>query len=976
MRLTRIWQLSWVAALLLPLLLAGGRVSADAHEQAQTIFEAMSIEERIGQLFLVTFEGDTAPQDSDIADLIINYQVGGVVLLAENDNITAPPAQLAALTADLQQLALLGTSSITETTAVDGSTAVSITTSIPPAPPTNPIPLFIATNYEGDNASYSEVYDGLTAVPSNMAIGATWQPDNARAVGQTVGQELNGIGVNMLLGPTLDVLANPDPANQSDLGVRTFGGDPYWVGLMGEAYISGVHQGSQNQIAVIAKHFPGSGSSDRSSNQEAPTIYKTVDDLLAVDLVPFAAVANPADADSRTDGLLVSHIKYQGFQGNINGATAPVSFDQQAMAALMTLPPFNNWRNDGGIIVSDALGARSIQQFYDDTGATFPHRLVAKDALLAGNDLLFLQNFAVGDDGYAIQLENTKDTILWFREKYATDQLFQQRVDEAVLRILELKLRLYGSDFNMDAVLPSEPIAPAETDTADTGIVDVGQAAITLLSPSANELAEQFSSPPIASDQIAIFTDMRYGQQCGDCEPAPYIGETALADAILTLYGPEASGQAQAEQISSYTFVDLEEFLDAGDGAGILPEPIAPSLEDVITDTVEAGTAVPTPTPPAAFRVNAALEEADWIIFALLSDDGETAALHNFLADRPDIIRNSRVIVFAYNAPYFLDSTEVSKLTAYFGVYSKIDAFVDASVRALYLESPLSGKPPVSVAGINYDLAVQTAPDPAQVIELFIADINGDMLSPASDAPLQTAVGDTLLLQTGIILDKNGNPVPNGTMVRFMERDLVQGTENIIGTISATDGYATLDYLLEARTSAGTFSISAYAGETQGSQEVIVKIADADVEAEIIIITPTPLPTAVPTIAPTSTPEPTLQPTPTFPASPTPTPAAEEPSLLILLSQVQRLGMLFLGLAVVVVGITAVSQRKQWSIHQQVRGQLLTVLGALVAYIYLISGLPGTEVLDTFGNWSALLATLIGGVMVAAVFVYRQRGDG
>jgi len=968
MRLTRIWRLGWVVALLLPLLLSDGRAVADDHEQAQALFEAMSVEERIGQLFLVTFEGDSAPQDSDIADLITNYQVGGVVLLADNDNITAPPDQLVDLTTDLQQLALLGTSSITTT--ID----VTDTVAIPPAPPTNPIPLFIATNYEGDNAPYSEIYGGLTAIPSNMAIGATWQPDNARAVGQTVGQELNGIGVNMLLGPTLDVLANPDPANQSDLGVRAFGGTPYWVGLMGEAYIGGIHQGSQDRIAVVAKHFPGSGSSDRSSNQEAPTIYKTLEDLLAFDLVPFAAVTNPAEAEGRADGLLASHIRYQGFQGNINSATAPVSFDQQAMATLMGLPAFSDWRSEGGVIVSDALGAHSIQQFYDDTGASFPHRLVAKDALLAGNDLLVLQNFALGDDGYATQLENTKDTILWFREKYTTDQLFQQRVDEAVLRILALKMRQYGSDFSMEMVSANNSIVPAD---ADTGIVDVAQSAITLLSPSTDELAEQFSSPPIASDQITIFTDMRYRQQCAACEPEPYISETALADAILALYGPEASGQAQAEQISSYTFADLQAFLDAGETAGVLPELIAPELEEVITDTVDAETAVFTPTPPAAFRVNSTLEEADWIIFALLGDEGGAAtsadALHNFLADRPDIIRNSNVIVFAYNAPYFLDSTEVSKLTAYFGVYSKIDAFVDASVRALYLESPLSGKPPVNVAGINYDLTTQTAPDPQQVIELFIADINGDMLSPESDAPLQTAVGDTLRLQTGNILDNNGNLVPDGTMVRFMERNLVQGTENIIDTIPSTNGSAALDYLLEARTSAGTFSISAYAGETEGSEEVIIKIADADEEAEIIIITPTPLPTAVPTVTPTPTPEPTPQPTPTFPASPTPIPPPQEPSLLILLSQVQLLGMLFLGLGIVVGGITAVSHQKQWTIRQRIEGELWTALGALIAYIYLIVGLPGTDILSILGSWSALLATLTGGGVMAGIFIFRRR---
>ena len=45
----------------------------------------------------------------------------------------------------------------------------------------------------------------------------------------------------------------------------------------------------------------------------------------------------------------------------------------------------------------------------------------------------------------------------------------------------------------------------------------------------------------------------------------------------------------------------------------------------------------------------------------------------------------------AFDAPYFLDSTEISKLSAYYGVYSRTGAFVDAAARALFLESPLLG---------------------------------------------------------------------------------------------------------------------------------------------------------------------------------------------------------------------------------------------------------------------------------------------
>jgi hypothetical protein len=62
--------------------------SAAYQEEAQELFDSLSPAERIGQLFMVTFRGDTAPPESEIARLIADYHVGGVVLLAKNNNIT------------------------------------------------------------------------------------------------------------------------------------------------------------------------------------------------------------------------------------------------------------------------------------------------------------------------------------------------------------------------------------------------------------------------------------------------------------------------------------------------------------------------------------------------------------------------------------------------------------------------------------------------------------------------------------------------------------------------------------------------------------------------------------------------------------------------------------------------------------------------------------------------------------------------
>jgi len=59
--------------------------------QVRALLSSMSPEERVGQLFLVTFSGTDTSEGSQIYDLIANQNVGGVILLAENDNFVPEP---------------------------------------------------------------------------------------------------------------------------------------------------------------------------------------------------------------------------------------------------------------------------------------------------------------------------------------------------------------------------------------------------------------------------------------------------------------------------------------------------------------------------------------------------------------------------------------------------------------------------------------------------------------------------------------------------------------------------------------------------------------------------------------------------------------------------------------------------------------------------------------------------------------------
>ncbi len=950
----------------------------DPAAEALRLWAEMSVAERVGQLFLVTFAGDQVLPESAIADLIVNYHVGGVVLDRKNDNITGygrvanAPTQVAILTNQLQSLALRDTPAFTATATIDLNL-------LGENEDDSGIPLLIALNQEGNGYPHTHLFNGLTETPSNMTVGATWRPGSAQSVGQVVGQELTSVGINMLLGPVLDVLEKPANGG-NDLGVRSFGGDPFWVGLMGQAYTAGVHEGSNGRIAVIARHFPGFGASDRPLQEEIPTVQKGLADLERAELVPFVAVTGGAANPAQTaDGLMTTHIRYQGFQGNVSAATNPVSLDPQALAALMQRPGFSGWRQNGGVIVSGSLGARAIARFYDDTAQEFPHRVIAKDAFLAGNDLLYLDNFALGDAPYAAQLANMQDTIRWFQERYETDAAFQAQVDTAVLRILQLKLRLYEGDFTPENVLLADTdVAPPTTHT--TAMTDVTQNGLTLIAPSADVLAERLR-PPGPNEQIVIFTDMRLGQQCSTCPPQPYIGLTAIQDRILALYGPQASGQARPEQITSYSFADLSTFLAAGPGPIIYNTvPITPTLPPSLPEeelTPEAGTAVPFPTatPPPGYQVQESLRAAEWVIFALLADDAQSQALRLYLAQRPDLTRSQNIIVFAYNTPHFLDTTEISQLSAYYGLYSKTAAAIDASVRALYQELSPRGVPPVSIDAVGFNVTTRTQPDPNQIIPLrYIA---GDQVieSTAEADPLPVSVGDSLRLQAGVIVDSNGNPVPDNTIVRFIEWDRVGGGRSILAEAPTRNGLAQWDYVLETRTEGGKFRIGVTAGNALISQELDITVSNsAQGEAQVRIIDPTPAPTNTP--SPTATPSPTstLTPSPTLTLAPTLTPQPPntvEPVIQIELSELLTLAAMSVGLMCVAVMAVVGSRRLHMEPAQQIGWPLWGMVGGLLFYVYVLLGLPGTAVFVTLGAWAGLASTLLGGL--AGLAVYRVR---
>jgi beta-N-acetylhexosaminidase len=881
-------------------------------QKAKAMLQQLTPEERVGQLFVVSYSGKDVSSGADISRLIQEYHIGGVILKRENGNWK---------TGEGEAIAIAQLTNTLQTIVIKSATDAAIKQNI-----TSPhyLPLLIMMSQEGDGIPYDELLTEAPSLPSQMAIGATWDPSLSKQAGGLVGREFAALGINVLLGPSLDVLERPIPGTDGDMGARSFGGDPYWVGKMGAAFIQGVHEGSRQKVAVIVTHFPGIGASDRNPNQEIATVLKSMDELQQIDLFPFASVAYTGpNLSDVTDGLMISHIRYQGLQGNIRASTYPISLDPVALNQLLQSNSFSVWRTGGGITISDSLGVKSVRDFYDPTGASFSGRYIAKNAFQAGNDLLLVSDFSAPDK--ATPFDNIADTIAYFQQQYASDPAFAAKVNEAVTRILAMKYRLYPMYQSGSYTIP---LPDPTVLMSDSGVASaICRSAATLLSPTGRNPSEQVLEPPTRTDRILILTDDRSDSACPSCAATPWINTDTLRKTILSLYGPAASKLVNPQSINAFTLQELTHYL-TGDGSKDFKDALDNSTLVLVLSLQPKSSSSPSP-------------------------------LQGILSQRPDIVQNRKWIVFALGAPYYLDSTEISKLHAYYGIYSKTPACLNTVVQLVFEPFPTSGSSPVSINELGYNLLTRLAPDPNQLLQLFISTTKGTRVTPVSTRlnvtpiktipPLQTTTtnvlsefhpGDTIWISTGPILDRNQHLVPDGTVIRFRLEYPDAHIPALYDEGNTKDGIAEISYVIERD---GILRISAY-GEPE-PHSVILQFTIGNSPSAITTVTPTsptngtPLPTTAIAITPTAAPVPSGG-----------------------LSGRMGWSATFLALSIFFVANVAVYSRFRWfQIHiTRIRAMLVMNLAGFVGYDYVAYGLPGT---GTLRGIDLVLAGM-GGVLI------------
>lgn len=335
---------------------------------------SLSLEEKVGQLFLVYFEGEAA--NDNAKRLIDEGKVGGFVLYNWANRLE-DPEEIRSLCSDLQSL--------------------------------SPIPLFLAIDQEGGRVA--RLKKGFTEFPGNDALGKVGDPLFAYQAAEIMGREMGGVGMNLNLAPVVDLQG-------TCMGDRSFSKDPDQVTELGRASLLGYQS---SKVIPCLKHFPGHGSADVDPHRALPVVMKSFSEVMASDLVPYMALAKEAPM------IMTAHVLFPNIDPDHCATLSPI-FLQDILRKKLGFQ---------GVLLTDSLSMQGVLEGHESL------KEVAIRALEAGNDILLIGGRSLqSKERQEASFEEILHVFQCVVDAVRKGRLSEERIDQSVERILELKKRV------------------------------------------------------------------------------------------------------------------------------------------------------------------------------------------------------------------------------------------------------------------------------------------------------------------------------------------------------------------------------------------------------------------------------------------------------------------------------------------------------------------------------------------------------
>ncbi|HNR85071.1 MAG: glycoside hydrolase family 3 N-terminal domain-containing protein [Crocinitomicaceae bacterium] len=216
--------------------------------------------------------------------------------------------------------------------------------------------------------------------------------EDVRLVAQQISKDLNDIGINYNFAPVVDMSTN------STVGYRGFGKNPKNIVPFSNAFIE---ESEKANIITTAKHFPGHGLVSGDTHKSLQVI-----DGELKELDNFKALIK-----SNVPSIMIGHLAVKNNpKYNTNGLPATVSPE------IVT----NLLRNElgyKGLVVTDAMNMGGVTQVPNANAAV----------IAAGGDIVLMP----------LDASKAHAEIL---KKYQSDEAFKKIADEAVKRVLRMKI--------------------------------------------------------------------------------------------------------------------------------------------------------------------------------------------------------------------------------------------------------------------------------------------------------------------------------------------------------------------------------------------------------------------------------------------------------------------------------------------------------------------------------------------------------
>ncbi|MBI2834434.1 MAG: hypothetical protein HYX76_08410 [Acidobacteria bacterium] len=408
---------------------AATKAEKAAEKWVNRTFASLTLDEKIGQLIVPSFESNFISTDSDtfdaLARLVGDYHVGGFHVFGASEPapsvllnptygtvILGQPFGAAFLLNRLQQMAK--------------------------------VPLMNSADFE---AGVGFRIHGATAFPRQMAFGAAGDSKYVYDAARITGEEARAIGVQVNFAPVADVNNNP---RNPVINTRSYGEDPAEVGRLVSAYVRGAAAGG---VIATIKHFPGHGDTDVDTHLGLATIRHARERLDAVELQPFRqGIAAGARA------VMTSHIELPALDPDPG---QPTTFSQKIVSGLL-----RNELGFRGLVYTDSMSMLAVAKM-------MPPAEAAVRAFLAGAD----------------QILHSPDPIAAFdglKSAVSGGRISQARLDESIRRILKMKAEMglhQSRTIDLDAV-PAKVGGRAHKALA----TEVAERSITLLKDNRQQI--------------------------------------------------------------------------------------------------------------------------------------------------------------------------------------------------------------------------------------------------------------------------------------------------------------------------------------------------------------------------------------------------------------------------------------------------------------------------------------------------------